>query len=276
MSVWSAILFGVVHGIAEFFPISGSGHRAIIYNLFKLSDLSEGHMLFDALLRFATLIALLISYWPEISAMYYEILSFGNLGPYAGMQKDRYPAAKLAFMILLASIPLFFVLPFYDDLSKLQSRNVFVGVMLILTGCVLYVSDRMLPGRKSIGNLGVFDALLAGLCQAVSVIPGLSHSGVTISAGLALGFQRGFAVNFAFIMSIPAVFGAMLLSFGSAFSQGIDWHSVPAYLIGTVAAILTGMAAIRVMRAISGQKLGGFAYYCWVVGVLSIILYLIF
>ncbi len=276
MTVWNAVLFGLVHGIAEFFPISGSGHRVIIYNLFKLSDLTEGHMLFDALLRFATLVALLISYWPEICAMYYELLSFANLGPYASQPKDRYPAAKLAFMILLASIPLFFALPFSDDLAKLQSRNVFVGVMLILSGCVLYASDRMTPGRKSVGNMGVFDALIVGLCQAVAVIPGLSHTGVSISAGLAVGFQRGFAVNFAFIMSIPAVFGAMLMSFVSAFGEAIDWHCVPAYLIGTVAAILTGLAAIRVMRAISRQKLGGFAYYCWVVGVLSIILYLIF
>lgn len=276
MTVWNAVLLGLVHGIAEFFPISGSGHRAIIYNLFKLSDLTEGHMLFDALLRLAALIALLISYWPEITAMVYELLSLANLGPYAQQPKERYPAAKLAFMILLATIPLFFVLPFRESLSKLQSRDVFVGVMLIFSGLVLYVSDRMTPGRKSVGNMGVFDALIVGLCQAISVIPGLSHTGVSISAGVAVGFQRGFAVNFAFIMSIPAMFGAMLLSFGSAFSQGIDWHAVPAYLVGTAAAILAGVAAIRIMRSIARQKLGGFAYYCWVVGVLSIILYLIF
>ena len=276
MTVWNAVLLGLVHGVAEFFPISGSGHRAIIYNLFKLSDLTEGHMLFDALLRFATLIALLISYWPEINAMFFELLSFANLGPYAGQPKDRYPAAKLAIMVVLATIPLFFVLPFYDSLSKLESRDVFVGVMLIFSGLVLYVSDRMTPGKKTVGNMGVFDALIVGICQAVSVIPGLSHAGVSISAGIAVGFRRGFAVNFAFIMSIPAVFGAMLMSFGSALSQGIDWHSVPAYLVGTAAAILAGVAAIRIMRSIGSQKLGGFAYYCWVVGVLSIILYLIF
>ena len=131
MTVWNAVLLGLVHGIAEFFPISGSGHRAIIYNLFKLSDLTEGHMLFDALLRLAALIALLISYWPEITAMVYELLSLANLGPYAQQPKERYPAAKLAFMILLATIPLFFVLPFRESLSKLQSRDVFVGVMLM-------------------------------------------------------------------------------------------------------------------------------------------------
>ena len=276
MTVCNAVLLGLVHGVAEIFPISGSGHRAMIYNLFKLSDLTEGHMLFDALLRFATLIALLISYWPEICAMYYELLSFANLGPYAAQPKERYPAAKLAFMVLLATLPLFFVLPFYDSIAKLQARNVFVGVMLILSGCVLYVSDKMLPGKKNVGSMGVFDALLVGLCQAISVIPGLSHTGVAISAGLAVGFQRSFAVNFAFIISIPAVLGAMLLSAAAAFGQAIDWHCVPAYLVGTAVAILVSVAAIRVMRAISRQKLGSFAYYCWVVGVLSIILYLIF
>ena len=93
----------------------------------------------------------------------------------------------------------------------------------------------------------------------------------------AVGLKPSYAVNFSLLLSIPAVFGSCILSFGQAFEQGIDWHSVPAYLIGMAAAILTGVASIHLMRYISRKgRFGGFAYYCWVVGVLSIILHLIF
>jgi undecaprenyl-diphosphatase len=100
---------------------------------------------------------------------------------------------------------------------------------------------------------------------------------VTITAGVATGLRRSFAVNFSFLLSIPAVFGAAILSFGNALRDGIDWACVPAYLVGTAVAILSGVASIHLMRYISrNSKFGGFSYYCWVVGVLSIILHLIF
>ena len=277
MTVWNAVLLGLVQGIAEILPISGSGHLSIINNLFKLSDVSEGHMLFGALLRLSTLIAVVIVYWPELSAMAYELLSFANLGPYAGQQKERYVAARVFFMLVLGTIPLFLLLPIHEKIDALSSRNIFVGVMLILTGCLLYVSDRMLPGNKNNKSMTVFDALIIGLCQSVATIPGLSRSAVTITAGIATGLRRDFAVTFSFLLSVPAVFGAAILSFADAFREGIDWQSVPAYLVGTAAAMLSGVICIHLLRYISKKrKFGGFSYYCWVVGVLSIILHLIF
>ena len=277
MTVWNAVLLGLVQGIAEILPISGSGHLSIINNLFKLSDVSEGHMLFGALLRLATLIAVVIVYWPELSAMAYELLSFANLGPYAGQQKERYVAARVFFMLVLGTIPLFLLLPLHEKIDALSSRNIFVGVMLILTGCLLAVSDKMMPGKKNAGNMSVTDALLIGLCQAVSAIPGLSRSAVSVTSGIAVGLKPSYAVHYSLLLSIPAVFGACILAFGKAFEQGIDWHSVPAYLIGMAVAILSSIFSIRILRMIGKKgKFGGFSYYCWVVGVLSIILYLIF
>ena len=277
MTIWNAVLLGLVQGIAEILPISSSGHLAIINNLFKLSNISEGHAFFQALLHLATLVSVCIVYWPEISAMVYEVLSFANLGPYAGQERSRYPAARCFLMVVLATLPLFLVLPINRMIQTLYGQNVFIGVCLILTGCLLYVSDRMSPGRKNQNSMTVTDALIIGLCQSVSTIPGLSRSAVTISAGVATGLRRDFAVTFSFLASIPAVFGATILSIADTAKQGIDWHSVPAYLIGTVVAILTGIGAIHLLRYLSRHaKFGGFAYYCWVVGVLSIILHLIF
>ena len=262
MTIWNAVLLGLIHGIAEFLPVSSSGHFSIVNNLFKLSDLSQGHMLFQALLYLASMAAVMIVYWPEICAMYWELISLAGFGPLAGQEKERYPAARL---------------PINSRMGVLNGRNIFIGIMLIMTGCILYISDRMLPGRKNLSSMTIFDALIIGLCQSVATIPGLSRSAVTITAGMAVGLRRDFAVNFSFLLSIPAVFGAAILAFIDTLRDGIDWSCVPAYLVGTAVALVAGVLSIHLMRYIGKKRrFGGFAYYCWVIGVLSIILYLIF
>ena len=277
MSIWNAVLLGLIQGIAEFLPISNSGHLAIVNNLFKLSNISEGHALFQTLLFLASLSAVCIVYGPELRAMAFELLSFVDRGPLAGQERSHYPAARCFFMLVLATLPLFLALPFNSRVETLQNRDIFVGIMLILTGCLLYVSDRMIPGKKNEKSMSVTDALLIGLCQSVSTIPGLSRTAVTMTAGIAVGLRRDFTVNFSFLLSIPAIFGAAILSLGRAARDGIDWHSVPAYLIGTAVALVTSVGVIHLMRYISRKgRFGGFAYYCWVVGVLSVILHLIF
>lgn len=277
MTIWNAMLLGLIQGIAEILPISSSGHLAIVNNLFKLSNLSEGHALFEALLYLSTMLSVCLVYWPELRAMYYELLALAGTGPLAGEERGHYGAARCFFMLAVATLPLFLALPFNSRIELLNGRNIFIGVMLILTGCLLYVSDKMIPGRKNQNSMTVFDALIIGLCQSVATIPGLSRTAVTISAGVATGLRRSFAVNFSFLLSIPAVLGAAILSLIDALRVGIDWSYVPAYLVGTAVAMLSGVASIHIMRYISRKsKFGGFSYYCWVVGVLLIILHLIF
>ncbi len=277
MTIWNAVLLGLIHGIAEFLPVSSSGHFSIVNNLFKLSDLSQGHMLFQSMLYLASMAAVMIVYWPEICAMYWELISLAGFGPLAGQEKERYPAARCFLMLVLGTLPLFLALPINSRMGVLNGRNIFIGIMLIMTGSILYVSDRMLPGKKNLSSMTVFDALIIGLCQSVATIPGLSRAAVTITAGMAVGLRRDFAVNFSFLLSIPAVFGAAILALIDALRDGIDWSFVPAYLVGTAVALVTGVLSIHLMRYIGKKRrFGGFAYYCWVIGVLSIILYLIF
>lgn len=277
MTVWNAVVLGLVQGIAEFLPVSSSGHLSIINNLFNMSDVQSGHMLFDVLLHLATLISILIVYWPDIVNITYESLAFINLGPLAGQPRMHYPAARMLFMIIIATLPLLLILPIKDMIETLYYRNVFIGVALILTGCMLYVSDKMTPGKKTERSMSVLDALIIGLCQCVAVVPGLSRSGTTITAGIATGLRRDFAVKFSFLMSLPAVLGANILSLVDAFQSEINWSYVPAYLVGMAVALVSGIAAINLLRYISSKgKFGGFAYYSWVVGVLSIILTMIF
>lgn len=277
MTIVNAIILGLVQGIAEFLPISSSGHLSILNNLFHMSTAEDGHLFFDVLLHLGTLISILIVYWKDIVEMFFEVISFANLGPLAGQRREHYPAARLFVMIVAATLPLFLILPINDMLESLYYNSIFMGVMLILTGCMLYVSDRMLQGKKTEKNMTFLDAFIIGICQSVATIPGLSRSGTTITAGLATGLRRDFAVKFSFLMSLPAVLGANLLSFIDAAKEGIDWANMPAYLVGMAVAMVSGIGAISLLKFISQKgKFGGFAYYCWVVGVLSIVLTMIF
>lgn len=275
MTVWNAVLLGLVHGIAEFLPISSSGHLSIVCNLFNISI--DEHLFFNALLRLGTIISILIVYWQDVVRMFYEVISFAGLGPLVGQPKERCPAARVFIMIVLATLPLFLILPINDMLGTLYDRSIFIGIAIILTGCILFVSDKMTPGKKTGRSMTALDALIIGFCQCAATIPGLSRTGVTITAGIATGLRRDFAVNFSFLLSLPALLGASIMSFADAARTGVDWACVPAYLLGMAVAIVCGIGSIYLIRYISAKgKFGGFAYYCWVMGVLGIILSMIF
>ena len=277
MSLLNAMILGLIQGIAEFLPISSSGHLSILNNLFHMTTTENGHMFFDVLLHLGTLFSVCVVYWQDIVQMFYEVLGFLHAGPLAGERRAHYPAARLFLMIVLGTLPLFLILPINDMMEGLYYKSVFIGVMLVLTGCILYISDKMQQGKKTEKNMSMLDAIIIGLCQAVATIPGLSRSGTTITAGLATGLRRDFAVKYSFLLSLPAVLGANILAFAKAIRTGVDWSCLPAYLVGTVVAILSGIASISLLKHIASKgKIGGFAYYCWVVGVLSIILTVIF
>lgn len=277
MSIWNAIVLGLVQGIAEFLPISSSGHLSIMNNLFDMSTVDDGHVFFDVLLHLGTLSSIFVVYWQDIVHMVRETLGVMNLGPLTGQRQARYPSARLFVMIVCATLPMLLVIPIKDRIDGLFYQNIFIGIMLILTGCILYVSDRMQQGRKTENNITILDAVIIGICQCVAAIPGLSRSGTTITAGIATGLRRDFAVKFSFLMSVPAVLGATILSIAEAVEKGVDLSSVPAYLVGMVAAMISGIITITAFKRIfSNGKFGGFSYYCWVMGVLSIILSIIF
>ena len=279
MTISSAILLGIVQGVAEFLPISSSGHLAILQNLFALSA-GEDHLFFDVLLHLGTLISICVCYWGDIVAMVREVFIVLR----GGRRADGTPvqgnlgAARLFMMIVVGTLPLFLVLPINDKVEELYYITPFIGVALLLTGCMLFVSDKMTPGKRTEKNMRFRDALVIGLCQRVATLPGLSRSGTTITAGIATGLDRNFAMKYSFLLSLPAVLGANLLSFIKTIgSESIDASLIPAYLIGMLAAMLSGIAAISLMKLIAKKsKFGWFAYYCWGAGVLTIIFSLIF
>ena len=143
MTVLNAIILGLIQGIAEFLPISSSGHLSILNNLFAMNTTEDGHMFFDVLLHLGTLFSVCVVYWQDIVQMFYEVIGFLNMGPMAGERRAHYPAARLFFMIVLATLPLFLIVPINDMMEGLYYKSVFIGVMLVLTGCILYIADKM-------------------------------------------------------------------------------------------------------------------------------------
>ena len=278
MSILEAIILGLVQGIAEFLPISSSGHLAILQNLFNMSDIEGGHMLFDVLLHFGTLVAICFMYWTDIKSMFTQTVDlFTGRNPAPAGVRRQYPAARMFMLIIAATLPLVLILPVHKYIEALSNSTIYVGGALILTGCMLFVSDRMAKGTKTEKNMLFKDALIIGLCQCAATLPGLSRSGTTITAGIATGHDRSYAVKFSLLMSIPAVLGATILELVDAVKAGVDASLIPAYLFGMIAAMVSGVLAIGLLKLVAKKtKFGGFAYYCWVVGVLTIILSLIF
>ena len=227
MTWLSAIIMGLVQGIAEFLPISSSGHLAIAEHLLNMQGASEIPQFYDVLLHLGTLVAVFIAYWDEIYDMIVEF--FAGVGDLVHHTTPRVvpPAWRMILLVIVGTLPLFVMVPFRHFFEGLSDNMYFIGV---------------------------------------------SRSGMTITTGCFVGFERKFAVRFSFILSIPAILGANILSIKDAVDAGINWSEMPMYLIGVAVAAVTGYLCIRLLKMIADRgRFGAFAYYCWTVGALVLI-----
>lgn len=273
MSLLSAILLGLVQGITEFLPISSSGHLAIAEQLLSFTGASNVPGFFDVLLHLGTLFAVFVAYWQDIKDMVVEFFCGVRDIARHSTPTPVPPARRMILLIILATLPLFVILPVKEKVEGLSGNLTFVALALIATGFMLYASDRVPKGRKTAKNATLIDALAVGIGQAIATCPGISRSGTTITVGCFMGFERSFAVRFSFLMSIPAILGANILSLKDALEGSIIWADVPVYLVGVVVAAASGYACIRLLKMIAEKgKFGAFAYYCWAVGLVTLIL----
>ena len=271
MSLLSSIILGLIQGVAEFLPISSSGHLAIAEHLLGMTGL-EIPEFFDVLLHLGTLIAVFAAYWDDIRDMVVEFFCGVRDLAHRTTPTPVPPARRLILLIIVGTLPLLVVLPIKDLVEGLADNMYFVGGALIVTGFLLFVSDRVKKGRKTEKNATLVDVLLVGAAQAVATCPGISRSGTTITAGCFVGFDRKFAVRFSFLLSIPAILGANVLSIKDALAT-VVWSEVPVYLAGVAVAAAVGYACIRLLKMIADKgKFGFFAYYCWIVGAITLVL----
>ena len=278
MSVFLSLFLGLVQGIAEFLPISSSGHLSIFQNLFGLKYSEDEHLLFDLLLHLGTLISICVVYRVEIKAMLSDGIEF--LRKRNDSNKDEpvtlKPTARTLLLVLIGTLPMLIATIFWLllDINILFSSTAFIGFALIITGGLLFVSDKYIrKGNKTEKTMTVLDAIVVGLAQAVAVLPGLSRSGTTISVGLARGLNGDFAVRFSLLLSIPAVIGGSIVTLFKAIRNGANFSQFPVYLAGFVIAAGVGFFAIQLIRRLMAKGgFGKFAYYCWGIGALTLIL----
>ena len=271
MSLLSSILLGVIQGVAEFLPISSSGHLAIAEHLLGMSGASDIPEFFDVLLHLGTLVAVFVAYWDDVRDMVVEFFCGVRDLARGSTPTPVPPARRMILLIIVGTLPLLIVLPIKDLVEGLADNMYFVAAALLVTGCLLFASDRVRKGRKTEKSATMVDVLLVGVAQAIATCPGISRSGTTITAGCFRGFDRKFAVRFSFLLSIPAILGANILSLKDAVEAGIIWADVPVYLVGVVVSAVVGYACIRLLKMIADKgKFGWFAYYCWAIGALTL------
>lgn len=272
MEYIKSIILGIVQGLTEFLPVSSTGHLTIFQQFFNLGG-SE-IPLCDVCLHLGTLVAVFIAFRKTIYNLiidFFKMLGSIFTGKYS--YKNSPPYQKMIVLLIAALIPLFFILPLKDTVESLFKNVKFVGAFLIVTAVILYIGDRAVKGKKTMENATIKDSLTVGIFQAVAVLPGLSRSGSTITGGLLSGFSREFAVEFSFILSIPAILGAAILSIKDVVSDGtVDKLILLPYIAGAVVAAVAGFFAIKLITyLVKKDKFGYFVYYCAAVGVITII-----
>ena len=277
MSLLSSILLGLIQGLAEFLPISSSGHLAIAEHFLGQAGVPATPDFFDVLLHLGTLVAVFAAYWQDIRDMIVELID-GVRDLVRGTTPNPIPPARrMILLIIVGTLPLFVVLPVKDLVEGLSSNIYFVAGALIVTGFLLFASDRVKKGRKTERSASLLDVFLVGVAQAIATCPGISRSGTTITACCFLGFDRKFAVRFSFLMSIPAILGANILTLKDAITENtIIVSEIPVYLVGVAVAAVVGYACIRLLKMIAEKgKFGWFAYYCWAAGLIVLALTLV-
>ncbi len=262
MSVWFAVVLGLAQGAAEFLPVSSSGHLALLQAFFPRLAPAEG-LLFDVLLHLGTLISLGVVYRRELWSL------LRALRPRKGKAREE---RRLWCLLLLGTLPLGLILPLKGWIEDRCGDTLFIGAALLLNGAVLYIGDKVVAGRKALRSAGASAALLVGFSQAAAVLPGISRSGSTVTAGVLAGLKRPEAVRYSFLLSFPAVLGASLLKLWEALRGGFDPALALPCLAGGAAAALSGLLAIRLVSRLAQRgRFRGFAYYCWAAGLGAIL-----
>lgn len=267
MTYLEAIILGLVQGLAEFLPISSSGHLALIQQAFGISE--DNVLLFAVLLHVGTLVSVFIVYWKDIWELIVELcLTFKDIFTGKGLRLEERPVRKLGVMIIIATIPTGIIgLLFNDFFDSLYNSVVPIGVGLLITGCLLTVAEKMNAADKQIEKMKYKDALIVGIVQGIAICPGISRSGSTLFGSLMCNLDRTFAVKFVFLISIPSILGSAILEAPAALEQGMNMADFGPILVGMVVAAVSGLIAIKTMiKVVSSKKLNYFSYYVWILG----------
>lgn len=269
MDIIQAIIIGLVQGLTEFLPVSSSAHLIFAQ---QFLGVTEPSLAFDVLLHLGTLVAVVGYFFKDIMRMiiaFFKSLTDIVKGRFKSEIK-RDPYKKLAWFTILATIPVGIAGIVFDDLVE----SLFTGItlpafFLLITGCLLFASQRMNTGKINIDEINWKEALILGCGQACALLPGLSRSGTTIATGLLLDLDKEFAAKFSFILSIPAILGATVIQLKDVSITNVE---LTAWIAGFAIAAISGYLAIKfLLKLIKERSLDVFAYYCWIIGIIILV-----
>jgi len=265
MNLIEAIILGIVQGITEFAPISSSAHLVIVPHLFGWK---QPLLFFFVVLHLGTLVAVTCYFRSELSQL---LLAFINSVKTQSVEDD--PFARLAWFIILGTIPAAVLGYLFNDFFEALFESPYaVSCSLLITGLVMILSERLGRQKRNMNKINLSDSMVIGIAQALAITPGISRSGITISAGLLKGLKRESAARFSFLLSFPIILGVFiqeLIKVGFKI-KAID---IIPLLVGFLASAASGYLCIKyLLRYLQNRKLTVFAYYCFVLGILTIIL----
>lgn len=264
MSIWEAIILGIVQGATEFLPISSDGHLVLVPDIFNLT---QPDLVFIGLVHLATLIAILVYFRKDLWDIIRAVL--------AGLAERRplaAPNARLGWYIVAGSVLVGVVgLMFKDFFEEVFASPLLAGVFLVFNGGILFLGERLKTGTKALDRITLLDAIVIGAVQILALLPGISRSGTTITAGLIRGLDRPTAARFAFLIGVPPILAAGLLSVYELLTADL-LYSWGVYLSAFIAATLSGYFCISFLLSwVRQHSLYVFAIYCVVVGTIYLL-----
>ncbi|MBW2037255.1 MAG: undecaprenyl-diphosphate phosphatase [Deltaproteobacteria bacterium] len=270
MGLFHAVFLGIIQGLTEFLPISSSGHLVLFQYLFGIK---EPEIFFDVAVHMGTLMAVCIFFSRELKGIARVLFSVST---WSGGDENfwqpfiKKPEMRLLTLIIVGTIPTGVIgLAFRSAADTIFSSVRLVGGMLLVTGLILWFTRGLKKGGRNTGEMTLWDGLTVGLMQGVAVLPGISRSGATIGIALLRGLDREAAACYSFLLSIPAILGAMTLELYQA--RGSVSPAMAPVLLGACAAGLVGYGALKVLvHILKKGELYVFAPYCWLVGAIAI------
>ena len=271
MNIGQALLLGIIQGLTEFLPVSSSGHLVLGKTLLGIP---EQGITFEVFVHFGTLLAVVTVFRKDILLLIQTFFSLFKRSYYSESFSNRYKNdinLRLLIFIIIATLPAVFIgLLFKEPIENAFNNPHLVCIMLIVTASILSLTYF---SRQTNKPLGLWNTIIMGIAQAFAILPGISRSGSTISAGLFLKVSGNEAARFSFLLAVPAIFGATLLQIGDLVLSGMNTEFILVLLVGTVAAYVSGYLAIETLLGVVRRgKLYWFAPYCFIIGLMGLFL----
>ena len=272
MTLLQSIVLGIIQGLTEFLPISSSAHLVIAPYLLGWHIPIQDGFIFDVLVQLGTLLAVIVYFWKDLYKIIVSV--FNGL---IHRQPFHDPMARLGWFLVLATIPALIAgILFKDQVEAVFSSPMAAVGFLFGTAILLAIAELVGKHNRKLGTITWLDALIVGLFQIISLLPGISRSGSTITGGMVRDFDRPTAARFSFLMSVPVMIGAGALAVIDLFGMPNFSTQIPTLLLGFIASAIVGFLAIRwLLSYLSKRSLYIFSIYCVAASIITLIIFLI-